>query len=200
MAQEFNYVDLPNFIVEDTVRSAKLSKFTVTSKDIRAMVEGIPPGEYVRLRADGALQMSDTPMEKRTNSYFCIYAHGDILIGGLGIGMIILAIQDSPDVNSITVIEKNPDIIELMTGQHLFNNKVTIICGDVFTWKPEKGVRYDTIYMDIWAYINSSIYRDEMIPLKRKYCHYLKPKSISPNRYLACWAEEYAKSDRKLIH
>ena len=37
---------------------------------------------------------------------FCCYAHGDMLIGGLGIGMIILAIQDNPEVKSITVIEK----------------------------------------------------------------------------------------------
>ena len=41
--------------------------------------------------------MSNTYMERWTNMNFCDYAHGDVLIGGLGIGLIILAIQDNPE-------------------------------------------------------------------------------------------------------
>mgnify|MGYP000786328328 FL=1 len=42
--------------------------------------------------------MSDTPMEKETNRDFVHNAHGNVLIGGLGIGLIILAIQNKEDV------------------------------------------------------------------------------------------------------
>lgn len=78
--------------------------------------------------------MSDTNMEKRTNSDFCINAYGDIIIGGLGIGMIIMAIQDKPEVNTITVIEKNQEVIDLVASQLNFNDKVNIVCADVFEW------------------------------------------------------------------
>ena len=71
-------------------------------------------------------------MEKNTNREFCSKAHVDIIIGGLGIGMIIIAIQDKPDVKSITVIEKNQEVIDMVASQLDFNEKGNIICADVF--------------------------------------------------------------------
>ena len=67
-----------------------------------------------------------------TNMDFCCNAYGDVLIGGLGIGMIILAIQDKSKVKSITVIEKNQEVIDIIAPQLKFNDKVKIICADVF--------------------------------------------------------------------
>ena len=67
---------------------------------------------------------------------FCTHAHGDVLIGGLGIGLIILAIQDNPEVHSITVIEKNQEVIDMVATQLPLNEKVKIIQADVFLWKP----------------------------------------------------------------
>ena len=167
-------------------------------KSFRAALDGIPCGTYVKLTNNGEVVMSDTPMEKRTNYFFCLNAHGDILIGGLGIGMIITAIQDKEDVNSITVLEKHREVIDMITSQLSFNSKVHIINADVFTWKPQKGQRFDCVYMDIWNYVNSDVYHEEMKPLKRKYGHYLKPISDSPNRFNICWAEWNAKNNMRL--
>jgi hypothetical protein len=168
------------------------------AKSFRAALDGIPSGTYVKLTNKGEVVMSDTPMEKRTNSFFCLNAHGDVLIGGLGIGMIITAIQDKEDVNSIVVLEKHREVIEMITSQISFNSKVHIINADVFTWKPQKGQRFDCVYMDIWNYVNSDVYHEEMKPLKRKYGHYLKPISDSPNRFNRCWAEWNAKNNMRL--
>lgn len=85
-----------------------IEHFEITDHDIRAIFKGIMPGKYVRLSRRGSVVMSDTMMEKRTNREFCDEAHGDVLVGGLGIGMILMAIQDNPAVNSITVLEKTP--------------------------------------------------------------------------------------------
>lgn len=52
--------------------------------------------------------------------------------------------------------------------------------------------------MDIWNYVNSDVYQDEMKPLKRKYGRYLKSKDDSPNRFNECWAEWKAKNNRRL--
>lgn len=55
---------------------------------------GIQPGTYARLtdKEAHACIMSNTQMEQVTNREFVKNAHGKVLIGGLGIGMILLAI------------------------------------------------------------------------------------------------------------
>ena len=118
--------------------------------------------------------------------------------GGLGIGLIIMAIQDKPEVHSITVVEKSQEVIDMIATQLPLNEKVKIIQADVFCWKPERGVRYDTIYMDIWPWLDDRTYQEEMLPLKRKSAHYLKPKVVSPNRFNRCWAERQAKTGSAL--
>lgn len=183
---------------ERKINGWELQKFVIENGDFKAWMQGIAPGTYIRLVHDGQLVMSDTGMEKRTNLDFCSHAHGDIIIGGLGIGMIIMAIQDKPEVNSITVIEKYQEVIDLVATQLEFSSKVNIICDDVFEWKPERGVKYDMVYMDIWSWINKDIYKEEMQPLKRKYARYLRPKSENPNVFNECWAEYQAKTGRRL--
>ena len=191
------YLDMSELLEDRKINDWSLSHFTITDNDWRARIDGISPGTYVRLMCAGEVVMSNTNMEKRTNFSFCHDAHGDILIGGLGIGMIILAIQDKPEVKSITVIEKNEEVIEMVASQLNFNEKVNIIHADVFDWRPDKGNKYDMSYMDIWSYINEDVY-EEMKQLKRKYARYLKPKSENPNRFNKCWAEYNAKTGRRL--
>lgn len=193
------YLEMSELLEDRQVGDWKLERFFIDKNNFSAMISGISPGTYVRLLHKGSCVMSNTSMEKRTNADFCIHAHGDVLIGGLGIGMIVLAIQEKPEVKSITVIEKNQEVIDMVASQLNFNEKVKIICADVFEWKPEKGVKYDVSYMDIWNWINKDVYNDEMKPLKRKYARYLKSKEENPKRYNKCWAEYQAKNGRRLF-
>lgn len=195
------YKNMTSLLVNAQHGDFKIEHFTIDKNNLQAVLECIPSGEYVSLTQNGRCIMSNTPMECRTNAHFVTWAHGDVLIGGLGIGMIVLAIQDKPDVKSITIIEKSNDVITMMLNQPniYFNEKVDIVHGDVFTWRPQKGQKFDCIYMDIWPYINEDVYHDEMVPLKRKYAHYLKSKSESPDRFNTCWAEWYAKTRRRLV-
>lgn len=176
-----------------------IEHYLITENNIRAMFDGIPIGEYVRLTHRGKCVMSNTPMEKRTNSDFVVRAHGDVLIGGLGIGMIILPIQEGEDVRSITVLEKSREVIDLVKNQLPLNKKVNVVNADVFACKPQNGKRFDCIYMDIWDGINTEIYKNQMIPLKRRYGHYLKKKDVSPRRFNKCWAEWNAKTGHRLF-
>ena len=86
----------------------------------------------------------------------------------------------------------------MVTSQLNFNEKVNIICADVFELKPESGVKYDMAYMNIWNWINEDVYKNEMQPLKRKYARFLKCKDINPNRFNECWAEYQAKNGKRL--
>lgn len=74
--------------------------------------------------------------------------------------MIILAIQEKETVKSITVIEKNKEVIELIQQQLPLNEKVKVINDDVFNYKPTQ--KFNTIYMDIWNYINEDVYENEV--------------------------------------
>lgn len=192
------YQDMAQLLKPAEKGDFKLSHFEIDKLNFRAALDGVVPGRYVKLTHNGEVVMSNTDMEKRTNRHFVLNAHGDVLIGGLGIGMIVVAIQSSDKVKSITIIEKNQEVIDIVANQLSLNDKVHIINADVFKWKPGKEQRFDCIYMDIWNYVNSDVYHEEMKPLKRKYGHYLKPITESPNRFNSCWAEWYAKNNRRL--
>jgi len=187
---------MAEILSEGQIGDFALEKYEIERGNSAAAFQGISPGKYIKLTYRGGIVMSNTSMEKHTNDHFVNYAHGDVLIGGLGIGLILLAIQDKPDVNSITVIEKSQEVIDLVAPQLPLNDKVKIVCDDAFTYKP--GKKYDCIYMDIWDTINSDIYQNSMVPLKRKYGHYLKSLSESPRRFNICWAEYQAKNNRRL--
>ena len=188
-----SYISMAEILQPCKVGSAEIQIFTVDEKasSYTFFRSYVPAGKYARLKINGHVIMSDTPMEWRTNRECIYYAHGDVLIGGLGIGMIIMAIQDNESVKSITVVEKNPDVIAAVKDQLPLNGKVRIIEGDVYTYVPDR--KYDCVYMDIWGDISEDTYTD-MVKLKRKYGHFLKPLSESPKRFNKCWAEYNAKN------
>lgn len=69
----------------------KIEKFRIERNNLVAMMQGVTLGTYVKLSHNGECVISDISMEKRTNMDFYCNAYGDVLVGGLGIGMIILA-------------------------------------------------------------------------------------------------------------
>lgn len=118
----------------------------------------IEDGNYVRLWVDGVLMMSDTHMERYTNQFFIDNAHGDVMIAGLGVGLILNALENkvqSGEVNSITVYEKYQDVIDLVLPKYK-HLPIKVICQDILEYRPPKEETYDTIYFDIWPRINKS--------------------------------------------
>jgi spermidine synthase len=110
----------------------------------------VPSGKYAKLKINGRLVMSDTYMEHSTNRNVVRQSHGHVLIAGLGLGMIIHPILAKPEVLTVTVVEKCFDVISLITPT-VKHDKLTIIEGDIYEWKPTKGTKFDTIYFDIWS-------------------------------------------------
>lgn len=118
----------------------------------------IEDGNYVRLWVDGVLMMSDTHMERYTNQFFIDNAHGDVMIAGLGVGLILNALENkvqSGEVNSITVYEKYQDVIDLVLPKYK-HLPIKVICQDILEYRPPKEETYDTIYFDIWPRISKS--------------------------------------------
>ena len=149
-------------------------------------------GLYIRLidnsQTWSKTQMTDTPMERRTNLEFMRKAHGDILLGGLGIGMIIaplLCKEIGDKVDSIRVVESSLDVIKLVKP-HLDkldkNGKLEVIKGDVLEYWTDD--RFNVVYFDIWPEISwESI--PEMSKLHRRWAH--RMDKSDPDRWLTSW-------------
>lgn len=176
---------------------ARLNKFK--AEGFAAARQGIPTGNYVRLIIDGECMMSDTPMEKRTSMDFMINAYGDVLICGLGIGMVILPLLENEKIKTVTVLEKYQDVIDCVLPQiekYDTEKKLKVIHQDCFEFTTKD--KFDTIFIDIWAYVNSDVYKEEMQPLKRKYRKFLSEYG-KENKNIFVWAERNARYDRPLI-
>lgn len=175
---------------EGKIRDFSLQKFVIDENNYRAIIrDRIYPGTYIRLMHKDEVMMSNTNMEKDTNAEFVRKAHGKVLIGGLGLGMILLAIQDKPEVESIVVVEKHKEVIDLVGSQLPLNSKVKIINEDVFDYCPKD--EFNCIYMDIWNWINQDIYINEMRVLLDKYTERLN--FTDENSFCKCWCEKEAK-------
>lgn len=116
----------------------------------------VRPGTYTRLvelKDDSrVLWMSDTSAERKDHwePLFEIEKRGgDVLIAGLGLGMIASAALKFKHVTSVTVIEIDPGVIDLIAPQ-LNDPRLTIIEADIFKWKPPVGAHYSVAYFDVW--------------------------------------------------
>lgn len=198
------FKDMAEVLEEREGERFKLEHFTVTEKEVMSVLardryreyQEFLPGTYVRLvdktkLFDGVV-MSDTQMERETNLDLYRNANGHVLIGGLGIGMILLAVQDKPEVTKITVVEKYEEVIELVGKQLPLNEKVEIVHSDVFDYKPKRGEIFDTVYMDIWNTVCGDFW-EEHKTLTRKFCRRINKENESS------WSGSWRREDYKRL-
>ena len=117
-------------------------------KYTRLIVNVAEPGKAAKWK----LMMTDTDMERVTNERFVKAAHGDVLIAGLGIGMVVHALlaprPADREIKSITVVEKYQAVIDAVRAS--LPADVRIICADIDTMVAPPSWLFDTIYFDIW--------------------------------------------------
>ncbi len=99
--------------------------------------------------------MLSAPSEAATNDPIAQKAHGSVLTFGLGIGYFTFMALSNPRVDSVTIVERSPDVISLFRRAILprfnYEKPLHIIRADAYDmWKPAFLDTYDTIYADIW--------------------------------------------------
>lgn len=158
-------VDVPDGVSGDW----RVETFEVEIPSVYLLLKGRPitPGTYKRLMHKGKVIMSNTPAEIRDFMYFVWKAKGNVLINGLGLGVVLKAILQRTVVESVTVIEISEDVIKLVAPSFT-DPKVTIIHADALTWKAPRGMYYDAIWHDIWCDLCTSNL-DDMKFLHRRY-------------------------------
>lgn len=147
---------------------AKISRFHISEEAARkfnfrvlmglgSSLELVQAGDFVKLCVDGELMMSDTRMERVTNKEFIENAHGEVMIAGLGIGLILdnlIPLCQAGKVTKVVVYEKYQDVIDLVAHRYLDKMPLEVRREDIMTYKPSKEEKYDTLYFDIWPEID----------------------------------------------
>lgn len=73
-------------------------------------------------------------------------AYGDVLITGLGFGILAKALSEKDEVSSVTVLELHDDVIEAFLAHNTLNNKVRIVQADASNY--ESDIKYDCLLPD----------------------------------------------------
>lgn len=179
-------------VPEGTSGKWKVERFTVpeepTLAELRHWREGrpVPPGTYTRLSnpRDGTF-MSDTPAEMNDARELLWNAHGDILITGLGIGMIprLLLREDlrsrfcrtGLEIVSVTIVELEQDVINLVAPALAGDDRLQIVHADAFEWDPGNR-RFDWAWHDIWPQEPGEDEVPQITALRQHYRPFMRPR------------------------
>lgn len=136
---------------------------------------------------DNRIWMTITPNEIKTMEEAVNKATGNVLTFGLGLGYYAYMVSEKDDVESVTVVEINDDVIDLF-NQHIlpqFNNrdKIKIIKADAFEYAQNnlsKG-NYDFVFTDLWHDVSDGI--DMYLKMKQY-------EKQNPNTHFMYWIEK----------
>lgn len=139
------------------VRSWQMTEAEVCNQRIALS----PPLEVRGLiTADGTLWMSDVPQERLMMFNNAQASSGDVLVGGLGIGL--YPQYAMPRIDSLTIVEANPAIRRVVEpvvriAADSYHIPLTIQTGDVYAvLSSPPTTHYDTIFLDTWETIDAS--------------------------------------------
>ena len=132
--------------------------------------------------------MTLTPVDMDTSEEAIRAATGKVITFGLGLGYFTYHAANKPEVSSVTVIEKSPDVRELfekyLLPQFPHKEKIRIIEADAFEYaeKEMDAEEYDFAFVDTWRDASDG------------YPMYLKMKKIEPKIHdttFSYWIEEF---------
>jgi hypothetical protein len=96
----------------------------------------------------GEIVMEDSVRELRKHLPIWMNAKGRVLITGLGLGCVVRGLLANREVDKITVVEIDPQIIRVIGREFRNNKRVEIVQADAFKISfPEK---FDYAWHDIW--------------------------------------------------
>lgn len=105
---------------------------------------------YTKLLYRGDEIANNHPRNRDRHRHFLSKAHGRILISGLGLGETLFELITKPEVEYIRIIELEQEIIKIIAPLVSGNEKVEILQGDIFEYRPADGEHFDFIYHAIW--------------------------------------------------
>jgi hypothetical protein len=154
------------------------------------------PGRYTCLRCDSIQFMTDLYDEWWTQRSAITEAHargGEVLITGLGLGLVAEAILREPAnrVTGITLVERSPDVIRLVAPymETRYPGKIKVVEANAFSWEPPKGRLFTVGWHDIWPDPASPKMADEINQLRERYRPWCDWQGFWPESYQAAISE-----------
>lgn len=101
------------------------------------------------LTSNGVLWMeTESNCHHTRNTMFSQYdvAYGDVLVTGLGFGILTTALAEKDEVSSVTVLELSEDVIGAFIQNNQVSDKVKIIQADATTFTSD--IKYDCLLPD----------------------------------------------------
>jgi len=142
---------------------------------------------YPCVKEDGREWMLITPNEIETMRPAVGRARGKVLAFGLGLGYFAFMAARKPQVSSVTVVERDENVIRLfrehILPQFVQGEKIRIVRADAFAYMEQNapGEQYDLIFTDLWHDAGDAL------PLYRR-MKALEP--LCPGAEFAYWIEQ----------
>jgi len=165
---DYYYKELDSFKVRETnYKNLQIKLKSVdTKKVVCYMHEGFMElKEFPVLYINKEIWMSLTPMEVQSHYMPILMAHGEVGVGGLGMGYYVQRILKKENVDKVKVFELNKDVIDLYVRNFGEHEKLEIINKDVME---VEGEYFDFFYNDIYPnMLDSNVISDMAHIMKR---------------------------------
>ena len=117
--------------------------------------------KYIALSTNDDIWMLITPHEINTMKDAVNKAYGNVITFGLGLGYFAYMCSIKDNVKSVTIIEKDKNIIELFNKhilpQFKHKDKIIIIESDAIEYLKRKSFDYDYAFVDLWRDIDDGL-------------------------------------------
>ena len=146
------------------------------------------PFSFPAVLENGNEWMTLSPVDLDTSDEAIRAAHGNVVTFGLGLGYYAYRVSEKKEVQSVTVVEKSPDVIKLFQTYLLpqFSNqsKIHIVKADAFEYAKQQlsEKHFDIAFVDTWRDASDGL--DMYIRMK---CL----ERYSPNTVFYYWIEEF---------
>lgn len=143
--------------------------------------------------------MSDLPIEVQQHRSSAQSAYGHVLIGGLGLGlMVAILTKEHDDVETITVVEHNPDVIKLVgpaTEEMCdeYGMELNIVQADLMDYMRSARAEFDWAFFDVWQSDGQSTFFEWVMPLRQ-----LAPRFGLADHDVHCWNEDVMRGQFRL--
>ena len=142
---------------------------------------------YPAVLENGREWMTLMPNETVTTLPAVEKAHGKVLTYGLGLGYFPFMASRKDNVDSVTIVERSPEVIELfktlLLPQFPHKEKIRVICSDAFAYWEQEMPRegYDFVFADIWHDVGDG---------KELYLKMRSMEHLSPQTEYTYWLED----------
>ncbi|MBO7494990.1 MAG: hypothetical protein J6T98_00435 [Salinivirgaceae bacterium] len=142
---------------------------------------------YPAVMEDGHEWMAIKPNETATITFAVNAAHGKVATFGLGMGYYPYLVHLKPNVESITIIERSAEVIELFKTHILpqfdMPEKVRIVQSDAFEYaeKQMPAEKFDYAFADTWRDVSDGL---------SMYLRMKKLEHLNPHTEFSYWVEE----------